>query len=141
MKTNSNTYSAGAILDNIPEYTREKLLNLIIHPQHEDTNHRGGVTFDLDYMGVVCRYKVIHTWADLFDLETVVFRYFNVYGERHPVKGQYAPVIGIFIRQKNNGEKLTIVGDGRQTRDFIHVSDLVNAVLKAAYSKKNGEIF
>ena len=71
MKTNSNTYSAGAILDNIPEYTREKLLNLIIHPQHEDTNHRGGVTFDLDYMVVVCRYKVIHTWADLFDLEIV----------------------------------------------------------------------
>ena len=71
--------------------------------------------------------KLCKMYTDLFDLETVVFRYFNVYGERHPVKGQYAPVIGIFIRQKNNGEKMTIVGDGSQTRDFTHVSDIVNA--------------
>ena len=69
--------------------------------------------------------KLCKMYTDLFDLETVVFRYFNVYGERHPVKGQYAPVIGIFIRQKNNGEKMTIVGDGLQTRDFTHVSDIL----------------
>jgi len=76
--------------------------------------------------------KLCKMYTDLFDLETVVFRYFNVYGERHPVKGQYAPVIGIFIRQKNNGEKLTIVGDGRQTRDFTHVSDVVQANILAS---------
>ena len=79
--------------------------------------------------------KLCKMYTDLFGLETVVFRYFNVYGERHPVQGQYAPVIGIFIRQKNKGEKMTIVGDGSQTRDFIHVSDVVNANILAANLK------
>jgi|TARA_R110002020_G_scaffold83065_7_gene205763 UDP-glucose 4-epimerase len=76
--------------------------------------------------------KLCKMYTDLFGLETVVFRYFNVYGERHPIKGPYAPVIGIFIRQKQNGEELTIIGDGRQTRDFTHVSDVVSANILAS---------
>ena len=48
--------------------------------------------------------KLCKMYTDLFDLPTVVFRYFNVYGERAPRKGQYAPVIGIFQRQKESGE-------------------------------------
>ncbi len=76
--------------------------------------------------------KLCKMYTDLFNLDTVTFRYFNVYGERHPLKGQYAPVIGIFIRQKNNNEKLTIVGDGLKTRDFTHVADIVNANILAA---------
>ena len=59
-------------------------------------------------------------------------RYFNVYGERQPLKGQYAPVIGIFLRQLANGEELTVVGDGEQRRDFTHVSDVVQANILAA---------
>lgn len=74
-------------------------------------------------------------YSNLYNLETIIFRYFNVYGERQPIKGQYAPVIGIFQRQKNNGEPMTIVGDGEQRRDFIHVSDVVNANILAATKK------
>lgn len=83
-------------------------------------------------------------YTDLFGLETVFFRYFNVYGERQPIKGQYAPVIGIFIRQRDNGEDMTIVGDGEQRRDFTHVSDIVEAnVLAGNLSNKEivGELF
>ena len=76
--------------------------------------------------------KLCKMYTDLFDLETVTFRYFNVYGERQPVKGQYAPVIGIFIRQKNNNEDLTVVGDGLRTRDFTHVGDIVKGNILAA---------
>ena len=76
--------------------------------------------------------KLCKMYTDLFDLETVVFRYFNVYGERQPIKGQYAPVIGIFIRQRDNGEPMTIVGDGEQRRDFTHVSDVVTANVLAS---------
>jgi UDP-glucose 4-epimerase len=71
-------------------------------------------------------------YSSLYGLETVIFRYFNVYGERQPIKGQYAPVIGIFQRQKKEGNPLTIVGDGEQRRDFTHVSDVVNANILAA---------
>ena len=71
-------------------------------------------------------------YTRLFNLETVTFRYFNVYGPRQPLKGQYAPVIGIFLRQKAAGEDMTIVGDGTQRRDFTHVDDIVEANIRAS---------
>jgi UDP-glucose 4-epimerase len=76
--------------------------------------------------------KLCKMYNDLFGVKTIFFRYFNVYGERQPLKGQYAPVIGIFLRQRDAGEPLTIVGDGEQRRDFTHVSDVVSANILAA---------
>lgn len=72
-------------------------------------------------------------YSRISNLETVVLRYFNVYGPREPLKGQYAPVVGIFKRQKAAGEQLTIVGDGEQRRDFTHVFDVVEANLFASF--------
>ena len=71
--------------------------------------------------------KMCKMYSDLYGLETVVLRYFNVFGERSPTRGQYAPVIGIFQRQRDAGEPLTIVGDGTQRRDFIYVGDVARA--------------
>jgi UDP-glucose 4-epimerase len=87
--------------------------------------------------------NLMKLYFDLYGLRTVSLRYFNAYGPRQPASGQYAPVIGIFKRQKDNGESLTIVGDGNQTRDFIHVSDIVNANIKAATIDTNtyGEVY
>ena len=70
-------------------------------------------------------------YTELFGLETVVFRYFNVYGERQPLRGQYAPVVGIFLKQHAENQSLTIVGDGEQKRDFTHVVDVVKANISA----------
>ena len=81
-------------------------------------------------------------YTELFGLQTITFRYFNVYGNRQPTKGQYAPVIGLFERQKENGELMTVVGDGMQTRDYTHVKDVVNVNLLATQCKEGfGEIF
>ena len=71
-------------------------------------------------------------YSDLFGLETVIFRYFNVYGDRQPLRGQYAPVVGIFLQQCATGEAMTLVGDGEQRRDFVHVHDIVEANLLAS---------
>jgi UDP-glucose 4-epimerase len=71
-------------------------------------------------------------YARLYGMETVTFRYFNVYGERQPLRGQYAPLIGIFLRQRAAGESMTIVGDGTQRRDFTYVGDVVAANIRAA---------
>lgn len=85
--------------------------------------------------------KLCKMYTDLFGLPTVVFRYFNVYGERQPLRGQYAPVIGIFLRQRAAGESLTIVGDGEQRRDFTYVGDVVNANVMAAISNPDPSAF
>jgi UDP-glucose 4-epimerase len=85
--------------------------------------------------------KLCKMYNDLFGLKTVIFRYFNVYGERQPLKGQYAPVIGIFLRQRKDGEPLTIVGDGEQRRDFTHVSDVVQANILAAIKDVDDEYY
>ena len=85
--------------------------------------------------------KLCKMYNDLFGLRTVIFRYFNVYGERQPIKGQYAPVIGIFLRQRKDGEPLTIVGDGEQRRDFTHVSDVVQANILAATKDIDDEFY
>ena len=85
--------------------------------------------------------KLCKMYTDLFGLQTVCFRYFNVYGERQPLRGQYAPVIGIFLRQRASGEPLTIVGDGNQRRDFTYVGDVVKANIMAAISNPDPEAF
>lgn len=91
-----------------------------------------------------CGEELCSMYYKLFGLETVIFRYFNVYGERQPTKGQYAPVIGLFQKQKKEGKKMTVVGDGLQRRDFTHVSDIVEANKLAAFSENRhilGELF
>ena len=85
--------------------------------------------------------KLCSMYTQLFGLNTVILRYFNVYGERAPRKGQYAPVVGIFFRQRAAGEPLTVVGDGEQRRDFVHVSDVVNANIMVAISNPDSEAF
>lgn len=94
-------------------------------------------------VGKVSGESMCKMYARLYGMETVTFRYFNVYGERQPLRGQYAPVIGIFLRQKAAGEPMTIVGDGEQRRDFTYVGDVVEANLLAAKAKDLpwGEIY
>ena len=74
-----------------------------------------------------CGEELCRMYSKLYKLDTLIFRYFNVYGERSPTAGQYAPVVGIFLRQKADGKPLTIVGSGAQRRDYVHVSDIVKA--------------
>ena len=85
--------------------------------------------------------KLCKMYTDLFNLPTIIFRYFNVYGERQPLKGQSAPVIGIFLRQRAAGEPLTIVGDGNQRRDFTYVGDVCQANILAATTEVDFDSF
>ena len=85
--------------------------------------------------------KLCKMYTDLYGLNTIIFRYFNVFGERAPRKGQYAPVTGIFLRQKAAGESLTIVGDGEQRRDYIYVKDVANANVMAAISNPDDDAY
>jgi UDP-glucose 4-epimerase len=81
--------------------------------------------------------QLMKMYSDLYGVNTVTLRYFNVYGPRQPESGQYAPVMGIFLKQRDHENSLTVVGDGLQTRDFIHVHDIASANLTVA--KKDAE--
>ena len=82
-------------------------------------------------------------WSALFSkiygLRTVSLRYFNVYGPRAPGEGAYALALSRFLSQRKRGEPLTVVPDGRQSRDLVHVRDVVRANLLAMESEKVGE--
>jgi UDP-glucose 4-epimerase len=75
--------------------------------------------------------QYVRMFHQLFGLETLTLRYFNVYGPRMTTEGAYVTVIGVFIRERLAGRPLLIHGDGTQTRDFTHVSDVVRANLAA----------
>ena len=79
------------------------------------------------------------TFSQVYDIETVSLRYFNVYGERQLLEGAYCLVMGIFVQQRLNGEPMTIRGDGEQRRDFTYVGDVVDANIKASKSDKVGD--
>jgi UDP-glucose 4-epimerase len=82
----------------------------------------------------LCKEKHCLVYAKLYDLEAVCLRYFNVYGENQRFDA-YGNVIPIFVFKMLRGETLSIFGDGEQTRDFIHVRDVVQANLLAAESE------
>lgn len=79
-------------------------------------------------------------FSNLFGIRTIMLRYFNVYGPRQVVDGDYALVIGKFMKQKKEGKKMTIFGDGKQTRAYTHVSDVVRANLLAMKFCSAGKI-
>jgi len=84
---------------------------------------------------------VIH-FANIYNLNATSLRLFNVYGPRARTSGNYGAVFGVFLAQKIARKPFTIVGDGKQTRDFTFVSDIIDAMVKVS-KKKNlrGNIF
>ncbi|MBU0716876.1 MAG: NAD-dependent epimerase/dehydratase family protein, partial [Planctomycetes bacterium] len=84
--------------------------------------------------------QYVHHWGQVYGLPVVSLRFFNVYGPRARTAGTYGAVFGVFLAQKLAGEALTVVGDGRQTRDFVYVTDVAEACVRAAKSDLSGEV-
>lgn len=80
-------------------------------------------------------------FSNLWGLETILLRYFNVYGPRMNPDSPYANLLPKFIRLISQNKPLTINGDGTHSRDFTYVTDVVEATLLAAKSELIGEIF
>tara|TARA_R110002096_G_scaffold287663_1_gene481312 strand:+ start:310 stop:1212 length:903 start_codon:yes stop_codon:yes gene_type:complete len=82
-------------------------------------------------------------YSEIYNLDTVCLRYFNVYGNRMNNEGGYKLVFPIFKEQLLNNKSLTITNNGNQRRDFVYVKDIVNInILAATYKKQlNGDVF
>ena len=83
---------------------------------------------------------VLH-WAQVYKFPAVSLRFFNVYGTRSRTSGTYGAVFGVFLAQKLAKKPYTIVGDGKQTRDFTYVTDVCEAMIAASEKGTVGEIY
>jgi UDP-glucose 4-epimerase len=88
----------------------------------------------------IAEQAIIH-WADVYKIEYISLRLFNVYGPRSRTKGAYGAVMGVFLKQKLLNKPFTIVGNGNQKRDFVYVGDVVDAIVRAGNYKKCNKIF
>lgn len=109
-----------------------------VYPTREDAEIRTEYPYALTkYLG---EQTVLH-WGKVYKLPVISLRFFNVYGPRSRTSGTYGAVFGVFLAQKLAGKPFTVVGDGKQTRDFTFVTDVVDACVMAAESDVQNEIF
>jgi len=83
--------------------------------------------------------EIYKLYKKVYNLDVEICRFYNVYGPKEIVEGDWAAVIGIWRRQVKNGEKITIVGDGEQRRDFTHVDDIVDGLFKIGIGSEKHE--
>lgn len=107
-----------------------------IYPTPETAEIRPQYPYALTkHLGEQCTFH----WGKVYKLPVISLRLFNVYGPRSRTSGTYGAVFGVFLSQKLHGKPLTVVGDGRQTRDFTFVTDVVKALIMAAESSIENE--
>ncbi len=103
------------------------------YPTKEDAEIRPQYPYALTkYLGE----EYVKHWHQIYGLKATSLRFFNVYGPRSRTSGTYGAVFGVFLAQKLNGKPYTVVGDGKQTRDFTFVTDVAKACIKASESDK-----
>ncbi len=136
---------------NILELSRESGISKFIYaasascygiPKKYPTKENADI--DTKYPYALTKYlgeKLVMHWGKIYNFKTISARFFNAYGQRSRTSGAYGAVFGVFLAQKINNKPLTIVGNGKQTRDFIHVNDLVEALIKILKLSKKNEIY
>jgi len=110
-------------------------------PKKYPTKEKSQVEFKFPY--ALTKYageQLIVHWSNVYKLKYMSLRLFNVYGLRSRTTGAYGAVMGVFLKQKLENKPLTIVGNGKQTRDFVNVKDVVEAFYKSYKSKYYNKI-
>ncbi len=102
-------------------------------------NHKIDLQYPYAFTKYVGEQAVMH-WSKVYGIEYISLRLFNVYGLRSRTSGAYGAVMGVFLKQKLENKKLTVVGNGRQSRDFINVKDVCYAFIKASKTKNINKI-
>ena len=121
---------------NVLEYARKK--NTTVIYAGSSSKHHGlyGSPYAWSKYGGE---ELCKLYSEIYGLNTTICRFYNVYGSYHIRNGTYATVIGIFENQYLNNKPLTIVGDGKQKRDFTHIDDIINGCYLAMIKGKQNE--
>jgi UDP-glucose 4-epimerase len=132
---NSNALGTSEVM----EFARLSKSGIVVYATTSSKNHG-------DYISPYTYYKVVgegilKTYANCFDMNCAMATFYNVYGPREPRAGEWATVVAKFGRQFEEGEKLTVVGDGLQSRDFTHVEDICNGLIKISEGDWRGHNF
>jgi UDP-glucose 4-epimerase len=85
--------------------------------------------------------EICKMYEKIYGLSVTICRFYNVYGEHMPTKGEYRTVLPIFLEQYRKGKPLTITSDGEQRRDFTHVDDIIDAMMKIVQLNKWGSVY
>ena len=115
-------YTASSSCYGIPKFTPTKEIDQI------------DLRYPYAFSKNMAEQMIIH-WSKVYKINYISLRLFNVYGPRSRTNSAYGAALGIFMKQKLSNSPFTIVGDGKQKRDFIHVRDVSEAFYKAGISK------
>lgn len=130
----SNTLGTAAVC----EYARICGCKSLVYATTSSKNHGTPYLTPYTYSKVAGE-GILKTFAECFDLNCGMATFYNVYGPREPKIGEWATVVAKFGRQFKDGDQLTVVGDGQQTRDFTHVEDICKGLIMISQIKSKAE--
>ncbi|MGM0607658.1 MAG: SDR family NAD(P)-dependent oxidoreductase [Candidatus Muiribacteriota bacterium] len=144
----TNRVNLGGTL-NLLEFARKKNIKKFIfssssaiYGENKEVNYESGQAAPLSPYGVekLCSEKYVSLYNDIYNIDTISLRYFNVFGPKQNPYSEYSAVIPKFVKQIEKNENLIVYGDGKQTRDFVFVENVAEANIKALNSSINGEV-
>jgi UDP-glucose 4-epimerase len=122
------------------EFARISGSGMVVYATTSSKNHGSPYITPYTYSKVVGE-GILKTYAECFDQPCAMATFYNVYGPREPRKGEWATVVAKFGRQWVEGEELTVVGEGDQTRDFTHVEDICKGLIRISEGNWKGMNF
>jgi UDP-glucose 4-epimerase len=133
-------FSSNALgTSEVMEFARLSKSGIVVYATTSSKNHGEHIS-PYTYYKVVGE-GVLKTYANCFDMNCAMATFYNVYGPREPRIGEWATVVAKFGRQFEEGDQLTVVGDGLQSRDFTHVEDICNGLIKISEGNWRGQNF
>jgi UDP-glucose 4-epimerase len=132
----SNTMGTAAVC----EFARVSECKSLVYATTSSKNHGTPYLTPYTYSKVAGE-GIIKTYAECFNMNCGMATFFNVYGPREPQIGEWATVVAKFGRQCKEGDQLTVVGDGQQTRDFTHVEDICKGLIMISLTNSKGNNF
>ncbi len=124
----------------IMEFAHKSDSGIVVYSTTSSKNHGSDYITPYTFSKVVGE-GVLKMYAECYGLNCAMATFYNVYGNREPNKGEWATVVAKFLSQMRSGQKLTVVGDGQQSRDFTSVNDICDGLIKISEGEWKADNF